>query len=367
MYTNELAQLAAMSNKYGADPAYVLAGGGNTSFKSADNLWIKGSGTSLATIRPEDFVVMDRKELAKMWKAAYPADEKAREAAVLQDMMNARVEGETRRPSVETLLHDLFPQQFILHVHPALVNGITCSQEGRKAMERLLPDAVWVDACKPGYILALECKEKMDAYKAATGKDCRLLFLQNHGIFFAGEDTAQVDALAQQVMTTLASAIVRQPDLTPGEGDADRVAQLTSVLCALYGDDQTASVAFTVCPEILSYDPATKSLSPDHIVYAKAKQLALPANVDAEGVADAFRSFVAENGYKPKIVFVKDLGMFSCGMNEKEALTAQTIMLDAIKVVAYTESFGGVSPMPDFLIDFIVNWEVESYRSKVKL
>ena len=31
------------------------------------------------------------------------------------------------------------------------------------------------------------------------------------------------------------------------------------------------------------------------------------------------------------------------------------------------ETFGGVQPMPAFLIDFIVNWEVESYRSKVKL
>ena len=367
MYKNELAQLATMSNKYGADPAYVLAGGGNTSFKSADRLWIKGSGTSLATICPEDFVVMDRSELAKMWDTQYPAEEKAREAAVLQDMMDSRIKGETRRPSVETLLHDLFPQQFVLHVHPALVNGITCSIEGKTAMERLLPEAVWVDACKPGYILALECKEKMDAYKASTGKDCRLLFLQNHGIFFAGDDTAQVDALAKQVMDTLEAAIIRQPAMTEGEADAASVAKIRTVLCKLYGGDQSAAVEFTVCPEILSYDPATKSLSPDHIVYAKAKQLQLPAHADSDSIANAFDSFVAENGYKPKIVFVDGLGMFSCGMTAKEALTAQVVMLDAIKVVAYAQSFGGVSPMPDFLIDFIVNWEVESYRSKVSL
>ena len=203
MFKNQLAALAAMSNKYGANPAYVLAGGGNTSFKSADTLWVKGSGTALATIRPEDFVVLERCELAKMWTEVYPEQEAAREAAVLQDMMNARVKGETRRPSVETLLHDLFPQCFVLHVHPALVNGLTCAKEGRKAMERLLPDAVWVDACKPGYILALECKKEMDAYQAKTGKDCRLLFLQNHGIFFAGNTTDEVDALAEAVMATL--------------------------------------------------------------------------------------------------------------------------------------------------------------------
>ena len=112
---NQLASLAAMSNRYGADAAYVLAGGGNTSFKTADRLWIKGSGTALATIRPEDFVVLEREKLAKMWSAAYSENEAQREAAVLADMMAARVEGESRRPSVETLLHDLFPQSFILH------------------------------------------------------------------------------------------------------------------------------------------------------------------------------------------------------------------------------------------------------------
>jgi len=367
MFENQLAALAAMSNQYGADPAYVLAGGGNTSFKSADTLWVKGSGTALATIRPEDFVVLERQELAKMWTAVYPEQEAAREAAVLQDMMYARVKGENRRPSVETLLHDLFPQSFVLHVHPALVNGLTCSRNGRETMKQLLPDAVWVDACKPGYILALECKKEMDAYKARTGKDCRLLFLQNHGIFFAGDTTAEVDALAEAVMETLEKAVKRQPEMEPQNYDAQRVAVISPVLRMLYGENQPASVKFMVCPEVLRYDPCTKSLSPDHIVYAKAKQLSLPGNVEGDSIKEAFDAFVAANGYKPKIVFVEGLGMFSCGMTMKEALTAQSVMLDAIKVVAYAESFGGVSPMPDFLIDFIVNWEVESYRSKVSL
>ena len=358
----KLAALAAMSNKYGADPAYVLAGGGNTSYKSADRLWVKGSGTALATIKPEDFVVLEREKLDKMWSVAYPEEEAAREAAVLADMMAARVEGETRRPSVETLLHNLFPQPYILHVHPAIVNGLTCSNEGEKAMKRLFPDAVWVEACKPGYILSLLCKEKMDAYKAQTGKDCNLLFLQNHGIFFAGNTTEELDEMAHGVMQTLEKAIVYKPQLEQIPYDEESVSKLAKEIAAAYAEN--AVVKFTVCPEVLSYDPATKSLSPDHIVYAKAKQLAL---AEGEDVAAAFASFEAENGYKSKIVFVKNVGMFACGNSENEASTALSVMMDAIKVVAYTGSFGGVSAMPDFLIDFIVNWEVESYRSKVSL
>lgn len=362
-FADQLAALAGMSNQYGADAAYVLAGGGNTSFKSRENLWIKGSGTSLATIRPEDFVVMDREALADMWNKEYPEEENARESAVLADMMAARIPGETRRPSVETLLHDLFPQQYVLHVHPALVNGLTCSKGGEKLLARLLPEAVWVEACKPGYILALECKKVMDARKAVTDRDVRLLFLENHGIFFAGDTVAEVDALAAQVMETLAAQIVKQPELTEVAYDEARAAELSGWLKALYGGE---AVLFCSNKLIGGYDPKTESLSPDHIVYAKARQLALPEDADEETVKTLFAAFEAENGYKPRIAFWRS-GMFACGTTEKEAATAQAVMLDAIKVTAYAESFGGVSPMPRFLIDFIINWEVERYRSSVSM
>ena len=366
-FTQQLQQLTAMSNQYGADPTYVLAGGGNTSFKSDTHLWVKGSGTSLATIRAEDFVVLERQKLAKMWDVAYPADETAREAAVLKDMMAARIPGENRRPSVETLLHDLFPQKFVLHVHPALVNGLTCAAAGKAAMERLFPDALWVEACKPGYVLALECKQVMEAYTARTGKVCQVLFLQNHGIFFAADTTREADELAHSTMEVLRSVICREPALEEVSFDPKKAAAIGAVLQALYGGEQPAAVEFTARREIRQYDPAMKGLSPDHIVYCKAKQLILPADADEDKIKALFGAFVAENGYQPKIAFAEGLGMFACGLTEKEALTAQSVMLDAIQVVAYAESFGGVSPMPDWLIAFIVNWEVESYRSKVSL
>ena len=124
-----LNMLAELSNRYGSNPDYVLAGGGNTSYKDDKYLYIKGSGTSLATIKPEEFVKMTRSKLAKMLEKTYSDDEKKREAEVLADMMDSRAKGETRRPSVETLLHDLFPQKYVLHVHPAMVNGLTCGKD----------------------------------------------------------------------------------------------------------------------------------------------------------------------------------------------------------------------------------------------
>ena len=58
-----LDELTARSNYYGSDENLVLAGGGNTSLKDGDFMYIKGSGTALSTITNDGFVKMNRKKL----------------------------------------------------------------------------------------------------------------------------------------------------------------------------------------------------------------------------------------------------------------------------------------------------------------
>ena len=86
--------LVEYSNRYGSDPGMVLAGGGNTSMKTDQTLYVKGSGTSLATITEAGFVIMSRRKLGEIWRKKYPKDQAEREAAVLEDMMAARSTGE---------------------------------------------------------------------------------------------------------------------------------------------------------------------------------------------------------------------------------------------------------------------------------
>ena len=52
----DLSTLVKMSNTYGSNPAYVLAGGGNTSVKDDTTLYVKGSGTQLATTRQKNLL-----------------------------------------------------------------------------------------------------------------------------------------------------------------------------------------------------------------------------------------------------------------------------------------------------------------------
>ena len=352
---NYLILLQNLSNKYGTDSRYVLAGGGNTSYKTSDTLYVKGSGTALATIKAEDFVRLDRAKLSAMWDKQYNDVEAEREKEVLSDMMSARLEGETRRPSVETLLHNLFPYTFVLHVHPASVNGMTCGKSGKIIAEELFPDCVWVDACKPGYILASLCRDKLNESKKKSGKDANLLFLQNHGVFFAANTVDEIEKLAAHVMDTIDGYIknVREERLSCIEDF------LRSTCDEPYSE-------FLTGQDIVAFDPSFNSPTPDHIVYCKANYMLLDFNCDAEDVLNSVEAFKQKNGYVPRVVIVKGQGAFVLGADEKQFNTVKTVFLDQVAVYKNSAYFGGYYEMPLPLVDFIVNWEVESYRAKVQ-
>ena len=372
-------KLVDMSRRYGADPEFVLAGGGNTSFKTADTLFVKGSGSALATIREEQFVKLSRSALDAVMKKTYPADEKQREADVLADMMDARLKGEeAKRPSVECLLHNLFPQQFVLHVHPAAINGLTCSKNGRQTVSRLFPDAIWVAPTKPGYILAALCRDELEAYRTKNGREADVLFLENHGVFFAAETVEAIDALVAKIMGDVGAQIGRKPDFSETQYDAAKAAAIAPAIRMLYSPEGKAVVRFTANKELdafladrAAFAPLENAFTPDHIVYCKRKPLWIPffetAAETVEVLRAEFDKYLSEVGVAPKVVCVQKLGVFVADTTVKNALTASEVFLDGVKIAVYAESFGGAQPLCDELALFIQNWEVESYRSKVSL
>ncbi|MDD2361736.1 MAG: SDR family NAD(P)-dependent oxidoreductase [Oscillospiraceae bacterium] len=383
MYKGDLKNLINMSRKYGSDAEYVLAGGGNTSYKTGDTLYVKASGVSLGNIDEREFVSMNRAALDAMWDEEYSADEKTRESQVLTDLMKARLNPEQcLRPSVETLLHNLFPQKYVLHVHPALINGLTCSKDGRKMSDELFPDALWVPITKPGYVLAALCRKMMGEYRKKHGEDLQVMLLQNHGVFFAADSTEQIDILVDKTVNTLKKAVVQaipKTDFTEQcAGIAAAIAPAVRMLYKRFEQVDGSQVRYFVDPLVSKYIESAEMFklfdnppSPDHIVYCKAKPLYIPFDRDIEKfyreLEKAFDEFVNENKYAPKIVGVQNVGIFACGKNIKEAETARALFEDEVKVAEFSVAFGGYLPMTKELTDFIINWESESYRQKAGL
>ena len=362
--------LTTMSNKYGADEDFVLAGGGNTSFKENGILYVKSSGTQLSNIKAEQFVKMDMDKLSAMLNKKYPKENDAREAEALADMLAARLPGEeTKRPSVEAILHALFPYKYVLHVHPALVNGLTCGSSGKELCHELFgEEVVWIELTTPGYILSTVCKSRFEENQKKTGLYPQIAILQNHGIFVAADTVKDVEEKMDKIMTTLENMAKRQPDFSPVPFDEERVIKILPVLRMLYSKAGKARAIFCTNKEVLnfvsdssSFAKVLKPFSPDHIVYYQDEPLLVENESD---LTSSFNDYVKRKSYLPKIVAIKDLGFVALGVTQKEANTAKLLFLDAIKIATYAESFGGVHPLTDEMTQFILTWEIEQYRAK---
>lgn len=98
--TMDLSILVKMSNTYGeATLPMFLPGGGNTSVKDDTTLYVKGSGTQLATIKAEEFVEMSRARLNEIMKTDYPEDDVKRESLYLADVMAAVTDADKTKRS----------------------------------------------------------------------------------------------------------------------------------------------------------------------------------------------------------------------------------------------------------------------------
>ncbi|MCL1951697.1 MAG: class II aldolase/adducin family protein [Oscillospiraceae bacterium] len=343
--------LVSMSNRYGGNADYVLAGGGNTSYKDEQHLYVKASGTALADITADGFVKMERAALDRIFAREYPQDAQAREAAVLQDMLGARCPGEERkRPSVEALLHHILPWAYVLHVHPAMVNGMTCGKNGAEACARLFPGAAWIPQIMPGYILAREARSRVQA-------DTRLLFLENHGVFVGGESVAEIDDAVARMDAALDAVIARRPDFSPCE--LPSVPEIAMGGPCVFHTNREIMRAVSSREQFARVSPA---FTPDHMVYCNDEALFLESEGELAAQAADYR---ARNGKPPKIIGLKDTGFYACGGSGQEADIAAAVFLDALKVSVYGESFSGARPMCDALVREINQWEVERYRKSV--
>lgn len=388
--TESLRALVEVTRLYGRNPDFVLAGGGNTSFKTGESLWVKSSGSSMAEIREEDFVRLDRAALRRIWEREYPPDPARREAEVLADLLASRSPGEeAKRPSVESSLHDLLEAPFVVHTHPALVNGLACGRDGEAILRRLLgEEALWIPTVNPGYILAATVRARAQAYQARHGRPPQILVLQNHGLIVTGGSPEAIRETTERVVSALSRQVRRRPDLGEAPTDRERAARIAPALRMLLmgegGPDAAPSfVVFRHNREIASrvrdaasFAAVSTTLTPDHIVYAGAEPLFIRRPEAASGAAPDLEEqyrLLAEgvDGYRrragrpPRVVAVEGLGVFCAGAGKRTADQAFTVFLDALKVAVYAESFGGLQPMPPEQARFIQEWEVEAYRRRV--
>jgi rhamnose utilization protein RhaD (predicted bifunctional aldolase and dehydrogenase) len=198
-----LQDLIAMSRELGL-PEHDLAifGEGNTSAKADDgaHFWVKASGSTLKGIEASGFAYMDHPGTVALLDETLGSDE-----AILAALLSMRVDGGTRYPSVEAMMHAFLLTlpgiNFIGHTHPTSLNALLCSTRAEELVNvRLCPEQivccgpkpVYIPYADPGLELARLVRARVQAWIDAEGMLPRAILMQNHGLFALGGTPREV-------------------------------------------------------------------------------------------------------------------------------------------------------------------------------
>jgi rhamnose utilization protein RhaD (predicted bifunctional aldolase and dehydrogenase) len=215
MMNEKIAALVELSHEIGREDRQLsILGEGNTSVRLSESEFaVKASGSCLATLSRADLTVCHSKSILSLIDRKTLTDE-----AIDQALMEARVNGEGRKPSTEAMFHawllTLEGIEFVGHCHPTAANQVLCSPRARDFAERrLFPDeivccgpcSVFVPYADPGLVLAREIRDRTSTFIQQNKYVPRLILLQNHGIIALGSTPNAVLACLQ--MAAKAAAI----------------------------------------------------------------------------------------------------------------------------------------------------------------
>jgi NAD(P)-dependent dehydrogenase (short-subunit alcohol dehydrogenase family)/rhamnose utilization protein RhaD (predicted bifunctional aldolase and dehydrogenase) len=374
----ELKDLIEVSQFYGRQKDYVLAGGGNTSYKNGNYLWIKASGFSLAAIGEAGFAKLDRAQLAEINTKTYSKDPLKREDEIVKDLMKSRVEPEKgQRPSVETSLHNLIDFSLVVHTHSTKVNGLMCSNLAEeKTAELFGGEVIYIAYEDPGYILFKVVEKAILKYREEKGKEPAIIFLQNHGVFVGGNSMDEIHSIYNDIETKLDAVYGDAPknEKLPINPLADKIVPAIRMMVSTEGLKTVRlanSMLFYKYLKKENQAAISKPFTPDGIVYANSAFIYtdFDGNIDLflKNIQQKIETYQQQKGKLPKIIFASGLGVLVIADHAEGAEILIDVVADHCRIAQFAESFGGQHPMTPGQIAFIESWEVEQYRSKISL
>jgi rhamnose utilization protein RhaD (predicted bifunctional aldolase and dehydrogenase)/NAD(P)-dependent dehydrogenase (short-subunit alcohol dehydrogenase family) len=381
--TDLLQQRVYSSRLLGADPTLVLHGGGNTSVKGiwkdifgADVpvLYVKGSGSDLATIVGKDFSPVRLEALLKLAKL-----ERLSDTEMVRELRLALMDPAAPNPSVEAILHAVIPHRFVDHTHADAIVTITNTADGEARIREIYGDDVVVlPYVMPGVVLAKLCAEVFPQRATVATQGMVLL---NHGIFSFGETAKEsFDRMIELVgraeeylkrraaRSFSADSGQRQMDLPALASLRHDIGKVAGFAVVLRSCSDDLALGFARLPDVAvisQQGPAT----PDHVI--RTKRLPLVGR-DVGSYADAYRSYFERNRSDgltmldpaPRVVLDPVFGLVTVGRSAKDAAIAEDIYLHTMEIILRAEALGGFRALDEKSLFALEYWELEQAKLK---
>src|SRR5690625_1846434 len=188
---SDLEDLVYRSNLFGQDRSVVNLFGGNTSTKSTEKdfrgkdvevMWVKGSGSDLATMTGENFTGLKMEDIRPLMDRDNMSDED-----MVDYLAHSMIDSAHPRSSIETLLHAFLPYKHVDHTHPDAIISIACADNGQGIAKEIYGDRfVWVPYIRPGFKLS-----KMIAEGVQNNPKADLVIMEKHGLVTWGDSSKE--------------------------------------------------------------------------------------------------------------------------------------------------------------------------------
>lgn len=410
-----LAQLVARSRRLGADRSVCNWGGGNTSAKAVEIdfrgretrvLWVKGSGSDLATVGEASFTGLYLDDLLPLLERETMSD-----AEMVAYLSHCFFDPGRPRPSIETLLHGFLPLTHIDHTHADATNFLACSADGERLARQIYGDElVWIPYVRPGFRLARQVARAVRAQPGA-----RLVILAKHGLITWGETDEECYAATLE-MIACARTFVESRYAHPAFGGArtqpapDRrsiAAQVMPIIRGLISGQTLKVLRYEDADDVLGFASsadaprlsAIGAACPDHLVHTKPWPLlvewlpeqgaeALPEvlrrgvaaymaryeryladnagqDLDPDAAAPVYRAPDAATDPAPRVILIPGVGMITTGKDAGGADVAAQLYHRAVAVMRGAEACGGFISLTDAESYAVELWPLEQYKLKL--
>ncbi len=413
-------RLVYRSNILGGDQRVTNTGGGNTSAKlvetdpltgkSADVLWVKGSGGDLRTSTRENFSSLYQERLLAMRGLYKARSDRGLKSAAEDDMVGMYAHTtfnlNPRAPSIDTPLHSFLPGRHVDHMHPNAIISIAASARCEQLTREIFAgEMAYVPWMRPGFELGLSMREISE-----KSPSIRAIMMGQHG-FISWDDDEK--ACYQRTLDLIERAAVyiegkyaakggdaaafggaRHATLSPER----RRATLAAILPWLRGQvsrekrligtvqDDAAILRFVNSREAPRL-AALGTSCPDHFLRTKIKPLYVdwnPAEDDAAALKakladglEAYRrdyaAYYAKHRHpnspamrdpSPTVILIPGIGMVAWGKDKSESRVTAEFYNCAVEVIRGAEAIDTYIALPQQEAFDIEYWLLEEAKLK---
>src|SRR5918994_751821 len=326
---SELETLAYRSNLLGRDRAVANYGGGNTSTKArerdhtgreVDVLWVKGSGSDLATIEAGQFTGLKLDEVL-----ALEEREEMSDGEMVAYLASCQLRPDMPRGSIETLLHAFVPYAQVDHTHPD-AKFVLLAKHGL---------VTWGDTHEESYGRTIEAINRAAEFVAGRA-----------GEPFGGR---VVEPPAPERREELLVGVLPALRGALSSGSDESSHKILRV------DHTSEDVLAFVCGRDSEELSQVGAACPDHLVRTKARPLWVDFDPESEGAAELkerllegvaryrrdYEAFFSRHGEadeemfgpNPRVGFIAGVGLVAAAHNAKEANLSRDFAYRAINVM----------------------------------